>query len=41
MGGPDAEAFAKLNDRDAEATARESLMPFVAATATPTPTSTP
>ncbi|MGN8026657.1 FAD-dependent oxidoreductase [Microbacterium sp. 22242] len=37
VGGPDAEAFAKLGDADAQATARESLMFFVAATATPTP----
>ncbi|GAA4480600.1 flavin monoamine oxidase family protein [Microbacterium panaciterrae] len=35
IGGPEAEAFAKLGDTEAEATARESLAFFVAATATP------
>ncbi len=35
LGGPDAEAFAKLGDAEAEATARQSLTYFVAATASP------
>ncbi|MDR2997173.1 MAG: FAD-dependent oxidoreductase [Microbacterium sp.] len=43
VGGPDAQAFAKLNDADAEATARQSLMFFATETPSPTPspTSTP
>ncbi|REJ08545.1 hypothetical protein DY023_00825 [Microbacterium bovistercoris] len=41
VGGPDAAAFAKLNDADAEATARESLMFFARETPSPTPTATP
>ncbi|MFD6698479.1 MULTISPECIES: FAD-dependent oxidoreductase [unclassified Microbacterium] len=35
VGGPEAEAFAKLGDGDAEAVVRESLRVFVAATPTP------
>ncbi|OZB88541.1 MAG: hypothetical protein B7X41_07595 [Microbacterium sp. 14-71-5] len=35
VGGPDAEAFAKLGDGDAEAAVRESLRFFVSATPTP------
>ncbi|MDQ4215318.1 flavin monoamine oxidase family protein [Microbacterium sp. ASV81] len=35
VGGPDAEAYAKLSDADAQATARQSLMPFVSATKSP------
>ncbi|MBS1675442.1 MAG: FAD-dependent oxidoreductase [Actinobacteria bacterium] len=41
VGGPEAEAFAKLSDGDAEATARSSLRYFVAATASPSPSPTP
>ena len=37
VGGPDAEAFAKLSDGDARAAARESLRFFVPPTPTPTP----
>ena len=37
IGGPEAEAFAKLGDAEAEATARGSLTYFVAATASPSP----
>ncbi|MGO4680652.1 FAD-dependent oxidoreductase [Microbacterium sp. 2MCAF23] len=37
VGGPEAEAFAKLGDGDAESAVRESLRFFVSATPTPTP----
>lgn len=35
VGGPEAEAFAKLGDGEAEAVVRESLRVFMAATPTP------